>query len=128
MGIRRIRSESGQPIEDFKQGDDGVKAVDALYKFGRRFPDGKPTQKDYAPRRGAADRQPPQPGWDEYRATYHSARNSNVSPAPDESAVQFVSGKVADHVDVPVSDWTRSGTHPHFDRRVSGEANHKYRK
>jgi hypothetical protein len=128
MGIRKIKTDQGQPIEDFTQGGDGVKAVDALYKFGRRFPGGKPTQKDYAPRQGAADRQPPQPGWDEYRATYRPARNSNVSPAPDEQSPQFVSDKVADHNDVRGSDWTRSGTHPHFDRRVSGTADHKYRK
>jgi hypothetical protein len=116
MGIRRIRDTEGMPVEDFKQTDDAHRTVDALYKFGRRFPGGKPTQKDYSPRRGAADRQPPQPGWDEYRATYRPARNSDVV-APSEQAVQFASDKVADHVDVPVSDWTRGGdcSHPHFD-------------
>jgi hypothetical protein len=36
MGIRRIRDTEGQPIDDLRPGDDGAKAVDALYKFGRR--------------------------------------------------------------------------------------------
>jgi hypothetical protein len=128
MGIRRIKDTEGQPIEDLREGDDGIKAVDRLYRYGRTYPGGKPTQRDYAPRRGAADRQAPQPGFDEYRATYRPARNSDVSPAPDESANQFVASKVADHVDVPVTAWTRSGDHPHFDRRVSGASNHKYRR
>jgi hypothetical protein len=48
-----------------------------------------------------------------------------MSPTPAEDAVQFKVDKVADHVDVPVSDWTRSGTHPHFD---SGKSGDRYRK
>jgi hypothetical protein len=130
MGIRKLHDVSGAPIEDFREGDDGVRAVDKLYKYGRSYPGGKPTQKDYAPQRGAADRQPPQPGWDDYRATYRPARNSKVSPAPDESAPQFRDDKCAGYNDVKASAWTRGGdcSHPHFDHRLSGAANHKYRK
>jgi hypothetical protein len=129
MGIRRIKTEQGQPIDDLREGDDGVKAVDRLYRYGRAYPAGKPSQKDYlSPDR--SDSKPPQPGFDEYRATFRAARNSDVSPAPDESANQFVAGKVADHVDVG-KQWTRGygeSPHPHFDRRVSGVSNHKYRR
>jgi hypothetical protein len=109
MGIRKVRDVTGVPIDDLRATDDPIAAVKGLYGFGRSYPNGKPTQKDYAPRRGPADRQPPQPGFDEYRATYRPARNSDVSPAPDESASQFVSDKVASHDDVPLSDWTRGG-------------------
>jgi hypothetical protein len=127
MGIRRIRDTEGMPISDVKQSDDPIAAVKKLYQYGRAYPDGKPTQKDYAPRGGPADRPPPQPGWDEYRATYRPARNSNVSPAPDESECQFPSDKVASHDDVRLSDWVRGGdcSHPHFDHGKSGD---RYRK
>jgi hypothetical protein len=123
MGIRRVRDEQGQPISDVREGADGVK-VDQLYRYGRahagpgtRF--GKPTQKDYAPREGSHVK-PPTPHADEYAASYSPARNSDVSPAPDEQANQFVAGKVADHVDS--SGWVRgmgaASPHPHFDSNV----------
>jgi hypothetical protein len=38
MGIRRVRSEQGQPIEDVKSGDDPVKAIKESYEFGRKYP------------------------------------------------------------------------------------------
>jgi hypothetical protein len=114
--IRHIKSDTGQPIEDFRQGDDVHKAVGDLYEYGRRYPHGRP--HDYrAPERTPAP-QALQPGFDEYRATFRQAKNSQVSPAPDESACQFPAEKVADHVDA--SGWVRGqggeSPHPFFDR------------
>jgi hypothetical protein len=129
MGIRRIRSESGMPIEDIKSGDDQVKAVKQLYEFGRKYPTGKKPH-DYAAPERTPHHQSPQPDWSSERATYELGRNSPVTPAPDESQCQFADDKTADHVDA--SGWVRGmggqSPHPHFDRRVSGVSDHKYRK
>jgi hypothetical protein len=128
MGIRKVRDVTGVPIEDFKQGDDGSKAVDALYKYGRSFPGGKPTQRDYATQ-AIRKPQPKSPSWDSEYADYRAP--SRVPPmqatAPDESQPQFQVDKTADHIDVPTSDWTRSGTHPHFDSGPSGRLYDKKR-
>jgi hypothetical protein len=122
MGIRRIRTEQGQPIDDLRPGDDGAKAVDALYRYGRNYPNGKPTQKDYAAQRLPRP-QPKSPSWDSEYADYRHPSNVPPMAAADESQPQFQVDKTADHVDVPTADWTRSGTHPHFD---SGPSSGRY--
>jgi hypothetical protein len=114
---------------ELPEGADGVAAVDRLYKFGRTHAGpgtqaGKPTQRDYVSRERPPHCGAPQADWAEYSASFRQAKNSPVSNPPDESENQFVSGKVADHVDVRVTDWTRSGTHPHFD---SGPSGRRYR-
>jgi hypothetical protein len=126
MGIRKLRDVTGTPIEDFKPGDDVHRTVDALYKYGRRFPNGKPTQKDYSAT-GIPRLQPKSPSWDSERADYQHPSRVPPMAAPDESQPQFQVDKTADHVDVPVSDWTRGGdcSHPHFDHGKSGD---RYRK
>jgi hypothetical protein len=116
MGIRRIKSEQGQAIDELRPGDNGAKAVDTLYKYGRRFPGGKPPQRDYATQ-AIPRSQPKSPSWESERADYRAPSRVPPMAAPDESQPQFAVDKTADHVDVPVSDWTRGGdcSHPHFD-------------
>jgi hypothetical protein len=122
MGIRGIKSETGMPIEDFKQGDNGAKAVDALYRYGRSFPNGKPTQRDYKTQ-AIPRQQPKAPSWESERADYQYPSRVPPMQAPDGSAAQFQVDKSADRVDVPLSDWTRGGdcSHPHFDHGKSGD-------
>jgi hypothetical protein len=124
MRIRRIRDEQGQPIETLVEGDDARKAVGSLYEYGRRYPHGRP--HDYAVPETTPTTKPPQPGFDEYRATFREAKNSAVSPAPSEQACQFPSEKVADHNDTREA-WVRGmgnqSPHPFFDNGVSG---HRY--
>jgi hypothetical protein len=125
MGIRKIKTTEGQLIEDFKQGDDVHKALADLYEHKRVYPYGRP--HDYPSAKAVPYPRPSRPTRQDEFASYVPDRNSPVSPAPDESAVQFRNDKVADHVDVPVSDWTRGGdcSHPHFDHGKSGD---RYRK
>ena len=101
-----------------RHGDDVHQKVGDLYRVGRTYPGGK-APHDYESPERTTKPGAPQPSWDEQYARYGAARVSKVSPAPDESACQFPSEKIGDHVDVPVSDWTRSGTHPHFDAGAS---------
>lgn len=119
MGIRRIKNEQGQPIEDLKPGADVHRAIGSLYEYGRSYPTGK-RPHDYPSAKGIPHPKPATPSRNDYAGGYHSVRNSPVSPAPDESANQFRDAKVASHNDVPVQDWTRSGDHPFFDRGLSG--------
>jgi hypothetical protein len=123
MRIRRLRDEQGMPIGDLKPGDDVHKAVGDLYSYGRSYPYKPP--HDYRQPERTPDRRPPQPQPDEYAATFRPARNSNVSPAPDESQCQFASEKVATHNDA--GGWVRGqgnqSPYPHFDNNdgvVSG--------
>ena len=84
--------------------------------------------RDYTRPQRAPVSKPPQPGRDEYAGTFQGARNSHVSPAPDESAPQFPCEKVADHNDTREA-WLRGmgnqAPHPHFD---SGPSGHTYRR
>ena len=119
-GERRLRSH----IEKVRPGDDPADAIRRLYSYGRHYP-------RYEPHDGPRERTPhpqyPQPGWDEYRATFRPARNSPVSPAPDEQACQFPTEKIADHVDT--SGWVRGmggeAPHPFFDSGPSGHRRHR---
>jgi hypothetical protein len=113
MGIRRIRDSHGMPIEDLKPGDDVHRAIKSLYEYGRSYPHGG--NHDYPPAKAVPYPKQPRPARDDEPASYGVGRASPVSPAPDESGPQFRDEKVGDHNDVPVSDWTRSGTYPHFD-------------
>jgi hypothetical protein len=135
MGIRRIRPaddvprKSHPPYKMLKEGADGVRATRDIYNYlkVRVSPDGKaPRDLDYQSRKQVPQSQAPQPGFDEYRATYREARNSRVTPAPDEQSPQFPAEKVADHVDVG-RVWTRGmgseSPHPAFD---SGPSGHRY--
>jgi hypothetical protein len=93
-------------IERLAPGDDPTDAINRLYSEGCHHPHKAPHD---APRERTRSTEPPQPGWDEYAATYRPAQNSPVSPAPDESAPQFKDDKVAGHDDA--SGWVR-GTWP----------------
>jgi hypothetical protein len=122
MGIRRIKTEQGMPIEDFtnlKPGTDPTAAINRLYSAGRRTY-GQPMPD--TPREATPKYQPPKPSWTSERATYAIGRNSAVSPAPDESQVQFSDDKVATHNDA--SGWVRGqgnqAPHPKFDSGPSG--------
>lgn len=103
-----------------RPGDNVHKAIGDLYSYGRTYPHKPP--HDYEPPERTTRPGPPQPTSDEYRATYRQAKNSPVSPAPDESAPQFPSEKVADHNDA--SGWVRGqgsqAPHPKFDSGPSG--------
>ena len=82
--------------------------------------------RDYTRPQQAPVSKPPTPVFDEYRATYQEAKNSPVSPAPDESAVQFVSEKVADHNDTKES-WPRGfSPPPHLDNRDGIVSGYRY--
>jgi hypothetical protein len=127
MGIRKIKTDTGQPIEKVGPGDNVYRAVGKLYEYGRSYPNGRP--HDYkTPEKTPAFRAPTPR--DDGSGSYALGKNSPVSPAPDESQPQFRDDKVATHNDA--SGWVRGvggqSPHPHFDRRVSGVANHKYRK
>jgi hypothetical protein len=122
--VRRIRNTEGGAIETLRPGDNGPRAVDALYKFGRHFPGGKPSQKDYQSPERTSRPGPRQPTLNEHHASYAQVKNSN-GRAPDESAPQFACEKTADHNDA--SGWVRgqgeASPHPHFDNNdgvVSG--------
>jgi hypothetical protein len=108
-----------------RQGDNVHRAVGDLYSYGRHYPHKPPHDYEVperTPRPGA-----PQPGFDEYRATYRQAKNSPVTPAPDESQPQFACEKASDLNDA--SGWVRGkgseAPHPKFD---SGPSGHRYRK
>jgi hypothetical protein len=129
MGIRRLRSETGMPIEDFtnlKPGSDPTDAINRLYADGRKTY-GQPNPD--APRVTTPKFTAPTPR-DDGSGSYALGKNSPVSPAPSESECQFRDDKVATHNDA--SGWVRGmggqSPHPAFDRRVSGAADHKYRK
>jgi hypothetical protein len=101
-------------------GDDVHKAVGDLYSHKRIYPHGRP--HDYAAPERTPRHQAPQPDWSSERATYAIGKNSQVSPAPDESAPQFADDKTADHNDA--SGWVRGmggqSPHPKFDSGPSG--------
>ena len=95
------------------------------FEYGRALPYGRNAYDYNAPARAPTSR-PPTPGHGEYRATYQEAKNSPVSPAPDESAVQFVSEKVADHNDTKES-WPRGfSPPPHLDNRDGIVSGYRY--
>jgi hypothetical protein len=58
MGIRRIRNEQGQPIEDVKAGDDPVQAIKKLYEYGRKHPSPSGRPHDYPAAKGIPFPQP----------------------------------------------------------------------
>jgi hypothetical protein len=118
MGIRRIRTEQGMPIEDLKlkPGTDPTDAINQLYGYGRTYPHGKPHD---APRETTPKYKAPTPR-DDGSGSYGSRKVSPVSPAPDESQCQFRDDKVATHDDA--SGWVRGygKPHPAFDSGGSG--------
>jgi hypothetical protein len=126
MGIRRLRSETGMPIEDFtnlKPGSDPTDAINRLYAAGRKTY-GQPMPD--APRKTTPKYKVPSPSRDE-RASYAPGKNSPVTPAPTEWAPQFRDDKCSDYNDA--SGWVRGmgrqSPHPKFDAGPSGT---RYRK
>src|SRR5438552_12268747 len=116
MGIRRLRSETGMPIEDFtnlKPGSDPTAAINRLYSEGRKI---YGQQQPDVPRKTTPEYKAPSPSRDE-RASYAPEKNSPVTPAPDESAPQFRDDKCSDYNDA--SGWVRGmgsqSPHPYFD-------------
>jgi hypothetical protein len=121
VGIRRLKTEQGMPIEDFtnlKPGSDPTDAINRLYSagrrtYGQRHPD--------APRETTPEFKAPTPR-DDGSGSYALGKNSPVSPAPDESAPQFRDDKVVSHNDA--SGWVRGMggqvPHPKFDSGPSG--------
>jgi hypothetical protein len=107
-------------VTELKEGDDVHKAVRDLYSYRRTYPHNPP--HDYRQPEREPQHQAPQPGFDEYRATYRQAKNSPVTPAPDESQCQFPSEKIASHNDA--GGWVRGmgnqSPHPFFDSGLSG--------
>jgi hypothetical protein len=126
MGIRRLRSETGMPIEDFTNlpaGSDPTAAINKLYSEGRRTY-GQPMPDQ--PRKRTPEFKATTPR-DDGSGSYALGKNSPVSPAPSESECQFRDDKVATHNDA--SGWVRGmggqSPHPKFD---SGPSGSRYRK
>jgi hypothetical protein len=126
MGIRRIRTEQGMPIDDLKlkPGSDPTDAINRLYAYGRTTY-GQPNPDQ--PRETTPKFKAPTPSRNDEHASYGLGRNSPVTPAPDESQPQFRDDKVGTHDDA--SGWVRGmggqSPHPKFD---SGPSGSRYRK
>jgi hypothetical protein len=124
MGIRRLRTDQGQPIEKVGPGDDVYRAVDKLYRTGRTYPGKAP--HDYAKPQQTPEYKVPSPSRDE-RASYAPGKNSPMEPAPAEWAPQFRDDKCSNYNDTTEA-WCRGMAkeqHPFFDKGGSGS---RYRK
>jgi hypothetical protein len=98
MGIRKIKTDQGMPIETLKPGTDPVAAINKLYSEGRRTY-GQPNPDDY--------KRAPTP--------------ASKPIAKDESQPQFAEERTANHDDTR-EGWTRGygSPHPRFDSGPSG--------
>jgi hypothetical protein len=120
MGIRKIRTEQGMPIErNIPIGSDPTKAIDALYRDGRQFPRGtKPRVDVYARDPATAKRGTFGGGTGLEEAPLVNDLQANQDPQ-DRHGAQY-------NNEPSVKSWLRGGADaPHFDRGGSGN---RYRK
>jgi hypothetical protein len=115
--IQKLRTETGQPIETLREGDDAYRAVRNLYRYGRTYPDKPPhdAPRETTPKYRAGTCSP-----NDEPASYRQAiRKEAVTPALSEQPPQFPDDKHGAAYDNDASGWVRGmggqSPHPKFD-------------